>query len=220
MKLQTVRLSNFQSFGERIELQLDEITYLIGPNGSGKTAVLQALCRLFAFDPALRRIKRSDFHIPHDEQKIPEQRKLVIEADFTFPETSNASDNSTVAPFFNHMRLNLPNGFPTVRFRLTATMDFVGEIEEKFEYVLDTDLQGKEVTKLVPRADRNQIQVHYLPAQREPSDHITYSTNALLGRLLRAVNWEKERDSINRLPAKLKTKFHIDDSSNEIDMQT
>ncbi|OOS08354.1 Predicted ATP-dependent endonuclease of the OLD family, contains P-loop ATPase and TOPRIM domains [Moraxella cuniculi DSM 21768] len=200
MKLQTVRLFNFQSFGNEItELQLDEITYLIGPNGSGKTAVLQALCRLFAFDPALRRIKHSDFHIPHDEKEIPEQRKLVIEADFTFPETSDDSNNSTVAPFFTHMRLNLPNGFPTVRFRLTATMDCVGEIEEKFEYVLDTDLQGKEVTKLVPRADRNQIQVHYLPAQREPSDHIAYSANALLDRLLRAVNWEKERDSVNEL---------------------
>lgn len=200
MKLQTVRLSNFQSFGNEItELQLDEITYLIGPNGSGKTAVLQALCRLFAFDQSLRRIKRSDFHIPHNEQKSPEQRKLIIEADFTFPETSNDLDNSIVAPFFNHMRLNSSIGFPIVRFRLTATMDFVGEIEETFEYVLDTDLQGKEVTKLVPRADRNQIQVHYLPAQRDPSDHIAYSTNALLGRLLRSVNWEKERDSINEL---------------------
>ena len=174
-----MKLSNFQSFGSETKLELEEITYLIGPNGSGKTAVLQALCRLFAFDPALRRIKRSDFHIPHDEQEAPEQRKLVIEADFTFPETLDDSDNSTVAPFFNHMRLNLPDVFPTVRFRLTAIMDFVGEIEEKFECVLGTDLQGKEVTKLVPRADRNQIQVHYLPAQREPSDHITYSTNPL-----------------------------------------
>ncbi|WP_429946215.1 AAA family ATPase [Bibersteinia trehalosi] len=200
MKLQTVRLSNFQSFGNEItELRLDEITYLIGPNGSGKTAVLQALCRLFAFDQSLRRIKRSDFHIPHNEQKNPEQRKLIIEADFTFSETSNDLDNSTVAPFFNHMRLNSSIGLPIVRFRLTATMDFVGEIEETFEYVLDIDLQGKEVTKLVPRADRNQIQVHYLPAQRDPSDHIAYSTNALLGRLLRSVNWEKERNNINEL---------------------
>ncbi|HDR1845510.1 TPA: DUF2813 domain-containing protein, partial [Pasteurella multocida] len=179
------------------ELQLDEITYLIGSNGSGKTAILQALCRLFAFDPVLRRIKRSDFHIPHNEQDIPEQRKLTIEADFNFPETLNDSDNSTVPPFLNHMRLHSSSTLPVVRFRLTATMDFVGEIEETFEYVLDTDLQGKEVTKLVPRADRNQIQVHYLPAQRDPSDHIAYSTKALLGRLLRSVNWEKERNSIN-----------------------
>ncbi|EEC3172751.1 AAA family ATPase, partial [Salmonella enterica subsp. enterica serovar Kentucky] len=57
MKLHSIRISNFQSFGaEPIELTLENITYLIGPNGSGKTAALQALCRLFAFDPSLRRI--------------------------------------------------------------------------------------------------------------------------------------------------------------------
>lgn len=200
MKLNVMRLSNFQSFGnETTELKLDEITYLIGPNGSGKTAVLQALCRLFAFDPVLRRIKRSDFHIPPNEQEIPEQRKLTIEADFTFPETSDDSDNSTVAPFFNHMRMTSENCLPVVRFRLTAIMDFIGEIEETFEYVLEPDAQGNEVTKLVPRTDRNQIQVHYLPAQRDPADHIAYNANALLGRLLRSVNWEKERSSINGL---------------------
>ena len=78
MILNAIRLLNFQSFGsEKTELTLDEITYLIGPNGSGKTAVLQALCRLFAFDSSLRRIKRSDFHVPHDEQEIPEQRVIL-----------------------------------------------------------------------------------------------------------------------------------------------
>ncbi|WP_347332015.1 AAA family ATPase [Marinimicrobium locisalis] len=53
MKLQSIRISNFQSFDSKpTELALEDITYLIGPNGSGKTAALQALCRLFAFDPS------------------------------------------------------------------------------------------------------------------------------------------------------------------------
>ena len=56
MRLQCIRLSNFQCFGpEPIELSLEALTFLIGPNGSGKTAAMQAPCRLFAFDPALRR---------------------------------------------------------------------------------------------------------------------------------------------------------------------
>jgi putative ATP-dependent endonuclease of the OLD family len=60
MKLQSIRLSSLQSFGpEPTELATDNITCLIGRNGSGKTATLQALCRLFAFDPSLRRIQRS-----------------------------------------------------------------------------------------------------------------------------------------------------------------
>ena len=87
MKLQAIRLSNFQSFGEDpTEITLDDITYLIGPNGSGKTAALQALCRLFAFDPSLRRILRSDFHVPSSEKETPDERYLWIEADFLFPE--------------------------------------------------------------------------------------------------------------------------------------
>lgn len=197
MKLHSIKITNFQSFGEKpTKFTLEEITYLIGPNGSGKTAVLQALCRLFAFDPSLRRVKRTDFHIPQNESSPPDQRTLCIEADFIFPETANADDNSTVAPFFSHMRLDGVTGLPRVRFRLTATMDFIGEIEEKFEYVLTQD--GK-TTQSVSRADRSLIQLHYLPAQRNPSDHIAYNTNALLGRLLRAVNWKHESESVRTL---------------------
>lgn len=197
MKLHSIKITNFQSFGEKpTEFTLEEITYLIGPNGSGKTAVLQALCRLFAFDSSLRRVKRTDFHIPQNESSPPNQRTLCIEADFTFPETTDDEDNSTVAPFFGHMRLDGVTSLPRVRFRLTATMDFIGEIEEKFEYVLTLD--GK-TTQSVSRADRSLIQLHYLPAQRNPSDHIAYNTNALLGRLLRAVNWENESESVRTL---------------------
>ncbi|EOW9181503.1 DUF2813 domain-containing protein [Vibrio cholerae] len=138
-----MRLSNFQSFGARpTKLTLDDITYLIGPNGSGKTAVLQALCRLFAFDPSLRRIQRSDFHVPHDEQESPEERELWIEADFSFPELEDEEDNSTVAPHFSHMRLDEPDGVPRVRYRLTATMGFDGDIDESFVYVTEVEQDG------------------------------------------------------------------------------
>ncbi|MBL4799973.1 MAG: AAA family ATPase [Oleispira sp.] len=201
MKLQSIRLSNFQSFGvEATELTLEDTTFLIGPNGSGKTAALLALCRLFAFDPSLRRIQRSDFHIPQDEEVPPEERQLWIEADFVFPELVEGENNSTVAPHFSHMRLDDPDGLPRVRYRLTATMGLDGDIDESFVYVLEVGADGNPLNpETVPRADRNHIQIHYLPARRDPADHIAYGTNALLGRLLRAVNWDGEREEIKGL---------------------
>lgn len=201
MKLQTIRLSNFQSFGEApTDIRLEEITYLIGPNGSGKTAALQALCRLFAFDPSLRRILRSDFHVPFNEEAPPAERQLWIEAEFLFPELGGDEDNSTIAPHFGHMRLDEVDGTPRVRFRLTATMGLDGDIEESMVYVLDINADGSPMTTAqVPRSERNHIHVHYLPARRDPADHIAYGANALLGRMLRAVNWDAERAAIKGL---------------------
>ena len=87
MKLVRLRLSNSFS-ADYTELDLDDLTFLIGPNGAGKTAILQALARMFSLDPAQRKVKKSDFHIPHDEkpEQAPAERKLWIETDFEFPE--------------------------------------------------------------------------------------------------------------------------------------
>jgi putative ATP-dependent endonuclease of OLD family len=199
MKLSCIRVFNFQSFGPLpTELFLEGLTFLIGPNGSGKTAALQALCRMFALNPSLRRIKKSDFHVPYNEKKIPEERTLWIEADFQFPELSDDGGNTTIAPHFGHMRLDdNSDGIPRVRFRLEASLGIDGDIEESFVYVHDIDEQGQpQTTAKVRRGERNLIQLHYLPARRDPAEHITFATNAILGRLLRAVNWEDERETV------------------------
>lgn len=216
MKLQAIRLSNFQSFGAApTEVALEEITYLIGPNGAGKTAALQALCRLFAFDPSLRRILRSDFHVPFDEEVPPAERQLWIEADFLFPELEEDEDNSTVAPHFGHMRLDEVDGIPRVRFRLNATMGLDGDIEESMVYVLDINADGSPLTTAqMPRSERNHIQVHYLPARRDPADHIAYGANALLGRMLRAVNWDAERTVIKGLTDQISDRLAANPSIN------
>lgn len=216
MKLQTIRLSNFQSFGAApTEILLEEITYFIGHNGSGKTAALQALCRLFAFEPSLRRILRSDFHVPFSEAAPPDERQLWIEADFMFPELGNDDDNSTVAPHFGHMRLDEIDGTPRVRFRLTATMGLDGDIEESMVYVLDINADGSPLsTAQVPRTERNHIHVHYLPARRDPADHIAYGANALLGRMLRAVNWDAERTIIKGLTDQISDSLAANQSIN------
>jgi putative ATP-dependent endonuclease of the OLD family len=208
MKLQLLRISNFQSFGHgTTEIGLADLTFLIGPNGSGKTALLQALCRLFAFDPNLRRILRSDFHVPSDEtaETTPDERAFWIEAEFIFPElATDGGDHPTIPTHFAHMRLEDADGQARIRFRLDATLDADGEIDSVMNYVLDYDDEGQPKTQhQVPRQDRNNIHVHYLPARRDPSDHISFTANSLLGRVLRSVNWQVERESIKELTGEI-----------------
>lgn len=102
MKLDLLRIQNFQSFGsEPTEIKFSDLTFLIGPNGAGKTAALQALSRLFDFFPGARRVQRSDFHVPFDEdpENRPTERDLFIEAEFTFEELEDESgEHPTVPP--------------------------------------------------------------------------------------------------------------------------
>jgi len=205
LKLTRLRLSNFQSFGqEPTAIELVAMCFLLGPNGTGKTAVLQALARLFGFDPSLRRVRRTDFHIPAEGLAMGDigPPTLWIEAQFEFPELKRAKGKyATIPVHFAHMQLKSADGVPQVRFRLTATMDEDGEIEEgKLNYVLETDEQDEPLkTMPVPKHNRNAIQVHYLPARREPTDHISYAASSLLGRALRAADWQAEREKITRL---------------------
>lgn len=201
MKLTQLRICNFQSFGPApTTIDFAQMTFLLGPNGAGKTVVLQALARLFGFDPSLRRMRRTDFHISPEALAAGNvgTMTLWIEAEFEFPELVEANgQHATIPGHFAHMQLDAADGVPRVRFRLTASLDEDGDVEEKMHYVIHVDAKGEPVNPMVvPKHDRNSIQVHYLPARRDPTEHISYTASSLLGRTLRAANWQAERATV------------------------
>ena len=112
-------------------------------------------------------------------------------------QNADGADLPAVPGNFAHMQLVAENGPAQVRFRLKATIDQDDDIEESFTYVISEDADGTPVEESrVSKQDRGAIQVHYLPARRDPADHIAYSANALLGRALRSADWSAEREEI------------------------
>lgn len=204
MKITDLRISCFQSFGPRpTAIALRDVTYVLGPNGAGKTAVLEALSRLFSPLLTQRKIRHSDFHIPAGHSAVEVHAagpELWIEVDIEFPESGDDGDHSSVPPNFAHMRIATDNGVPRVRVRLTATIAPDNVIEEKLEYILEADADGGPTQRAdMSRFDRANIEVHYLPARRDPSEHIAYTTASLIGRALRAADWTVERTTLDTL---------------------
>jgi putative ATP-dependent endonuclease of the OLD family len=199
MKLVHLTLSNFQSFGPTpTTIDLERLTYVLGPNGAGKTAVLQALVRLFGVDRNLRRVRSTDFHVTTTGAIAT---TLWLEADFEVPEAADdLSVHATVPPFFSHMQLESSEGPPRLRIRLSARVDEDGEIEEKIHHILQVDDDGAPVKPVeMSRSDRNMIQVHYLPARRDPAEQVTYAATSMLGRALRAADWSAEKAVVTDL---------------------
>lgn len=208
MKFTTLRMRNFQSFGPTPTiLNLADMTYVLGPNGAGKTAVLEALSRLFSPVTAQRKVRVSDFHVPIDRSPTELQEEepvLWIEVDIEFPESESEECHASIPPNFHHMRIENDDEVPKVRVRLTAKLALDGIVEEKIEYVRQTDKSGDPTDCVeMSRYDRGYIEVHYLPARRDPSEHIAYTTTSLIGRTLRAADWSQQRTALSDLSKEL-----------------
>lgn len=208
MKFTTLRVSNFQSFGSQpTALSLTDINYVLGPNGAGKTAVLEALSRLFSPVSAQRKVRTSDFHIPLGRnlaELLEEEPTLWIEVDIEFPEAGSEEYHASIPANFHHMTIESAEGLPQVRIRLTAKLAFDGGVEEKIEYINQVDESGEPISRTeMSRYDRGYIEVHYLPAQRDPSEHIAYTATSLIGRTLRAADWTQELTTLSELSEEL-----------------
>ena len=222
MKLSALRINNFQSFGPNtVTIQFeDDITYVLGPNGAGKTAVLQALSRLFSPIQSQRAIQVSDFHRPMNKMDLGEQEwldtepELWIEAEFTATAPNGQFDPS-VPEFFKQMSLQEgdSDGLPKMKVRLTAKLANDGVVDEKIEYILREHEDGTCETHTMPRNDRNKIAVYYLPARRNPNEQITYTASSLMGRALRAADWQKQREELSKKFAEI---THVVEQNNVI----
>ncbi|MCY4462323.1 MAG: AAA family ATPase [Albidovulum sp.] len=195
MQLDTLIIKNFQCFGsEGIALDMiDPVTTLIGANGSGKTAVFQALNRMFGLGGSARKIEKSDFHLPVDADDVANECELHIEAIFSFPELDNDEAGAAVAEFWTQMSASGPDDPLKARVILKAvwiddgTPD--GVVESSIRWITRTDDEYEwEACKPLTAAQRSAIQVVYVPANRGSVSQV----KALLrGRLWRAARWSE-----------------------------
>jgi putative ATP-dependent endonuclease of OLD family len=202
MKVQSISLRNFRSFGFLLTtVELADLTALIGVNGSGKTALLWALSRMFGIAPGQKGLKKSDFHIPPSKEKTPPGSiSLTIELRLAFPELGQQQTEAStdaIPPCFKQMVIESAQGDPFCRVRLegtwTATNTVDGEIEEKLFWITTADEKFEDSDKVSFRPhERGLIHVLYVPASRDPSKEVRSLSSSLLGRLLRATEWSDE----------------------------
>ncbi len=217
MYIERIKISNFRCFGPTPETIIFDpsITAFVGTNGTGKTAVMQALLRLFGVTYEQRRLRRQDFHIPLNETTPPKERSLSIEVILAFPEfdTEDPVANTTIPEFFKHMAAD-DNGHLKCRlyFKATWTDDgsVEGSIEQNFWAVTTLEPNFNEDTdcQVVRVSDRSRIQIIYIPAIR---DGISQVTSFLRGRLWKAITWSNElRDLLGGAGEEINQKFRAE----------
>lgn len=104
MKITEMEIKGFKSFdnvGQTINI--NSFTSLIGGNGTGKTAVLLALTRMFGVKSSDRIVQVDDFYVPPgDEIEDQNEREISIRVRFEFAGLKDGEDDS-VADFFKHL---------------------------------------------------------------------------------------------------------------------
>lgn len=194
MFIERLTLTNFRCFGPvPVTINLSEgLTAFVGANGSGKTAVMQALQRLFGVTGEQRRLRRHDFHIPASELVPLTQRTFSLEAIVAFPELDVEDGPAPVIPEFFHQMAADDAGKLKFRFHLEATWSDDGSLDgatEQKYWAIRTfgDYTDADCTEL-KATDRARIQLIYVPASRDGASQVTAF---LRGRLWRAINWSQ-----------------------------
>ncbi|HEM6871313.1 TPA: AAA family ATPase [Providencia stuartii] len=222
MQLKKIFISGFKSISNQNPQIIDldsELTTFIGHNGTGKSTAMEALNKLFSVDHSLRGISINDFHNANDE-KDEKSKSLTIEAWFSFPKPDGSK--VSIPPLIEHLTIDKSDGTILFRVRLESKLSFetnpMGDIDEDVWVVNTSDDVLEESSKQkLSAAVRNAIQVSYVPANRDPLLQLKYSSKAVLGRLLKAIEWvEGSQEVIEEQAAQLNTLTKSNPAMNEI----
>lgn len=207
MKLVKLAICNYRSFGERVEIPIDDITTFIGDNSAGKTSALSAFNCIFSPFSKERIISKRDFHAPQgDEQSLT----LYIEVHFLFDELNNETRESAIAKFpqvavfSDYLTGPDAEGHLYLRVRLEASWEqdstIDGNVVSHVYYIKTLDVNFPESAKTGANyVDLSRIRSIYIPAVRDPSALLRNASGNMLGQLLGCLNWnETNKENIDK----------------------
>lgn len=157
--LSRVKIQNFKSIGEPgVDLELKPLTFLVGPNGGGKSSILDAI--VFASLGGKSRVEHfnfsdiNDLHFRRDTNTLSVYVEVYkpdhdLENSFTFSHTKSESLPSP----------NLPDAvsssFIHKVFPIRATRGFIGDSESPIEakWVWPDGEHTLEILEILPRAE-------------------------------------------------------------------
>lgn len=193
MKIESLKIKGFQCFdhdSEPIDFH-EELTTLIGANGTGKTSCFNALLRLFGSTQAQRSIRKSDFHIPRPNNELISGTKLEIDVVFNLSKTCKDK-----LPFFrkvfieeNLMGMQSWKLRAVLRAKWTDDGTVDGSIDSELKWIktLSKRFKWNDGVK-VTGPERGIVQIVYIPATRDAESEVS---NFLNSRLWKAVLWSK-----------------------------
>ncbi|EAB6270151.1 AAA family ATPase [Salmonella enterica] len=191
MKITRMEIKGFKSFdnvGQTINI--NSFTSLIGGNGTGKTAVLLALTRMFGVKSSDRIIQVDDFYVPPgDEIDTQDERELSVRVKFEFADLKDGEDDS-VADFFKHLISSAAGEIPFCIAKLKAKWTKTNLAEGDIESDLVWEIGGSE--KNITAYERSKIHVHYVPAYRDPAQQLKQTAGTIMHRLINAVEWSEQ----------------------------
>lgn len=178
MHIEKICLSNFRCFPEEetsISLEKD-LTFLVGNNGSGKTALIISLKRLFGATREDRNIIRADFYLGSQETSLDLiGRKLYIDITFVFPELEDINKSRETCPAFNSVIFaDEQDNNLKARIRLESTWsetEYEDEVQSKIYWITTSEQvkfgEEEHFKRPVPNYDRKLIKLKYIPAFRD-----------------------------------------------------